>query len=49
MNKREVMNGGKIKGIAVMEDGFYITDKDGNMDKIGTRYAFLTREDAEKS
>ncbi len=46
--KREVMIGGKIEGITVIKDGFYITNKDGFMDKIGTRYALLTKEDAEK-
>lgn len=46
--KSEVKICGKIKGIAVMEDGFYIIDEDGDMNKVGSRYALLTREDAEK-
>lgn len=46
--KREVMIGGKIKGITVTEDGFYIANEDGFMDKIGSRYFLLTREDAER-
>lgn len=37
-----------IIGIAIHEDGLYIlTDKDDEYQKVGTRWAFLTREEAE--
>ncbi len=37
-----------IVGIAVQEDGFYILfDGDNEYQKVGERWAFLTREDAE--
>lgn len=39
-----------IKTICCHENGtFSVIDKDGNCDKIGTRYAYLTREEAEKA
>ena len=46
--KSDVKIFGKIKGIAVMEDGLYIIGEDGDMNKVGSRYALLTREDAER-
>lgn len=46
--KSEVKICGKIKGIAVMEDGFYIIGEDGDMNKVGSQYALLTRYDAEQ-
>lgn len=46
--KSEVKICGKIKGVALMEDGIYIIGEDGDMDKVGSRYALLTRDDAER-
>lgn len=46
--KSEVKICGKIKGIAVMEDGLYIIGEDGDMNKVGSQYALLTRDDAER-
>lgn len=37
-----------IVGVALKADGWYIIDDDGNMDKIGTQYACMTREEAER-
>ena len=38
-----------IVGIVVKDSGFEVLDTDGNIDKIGTRYAYLTREEAERA
>lgn len=38
-----------IAGVIVKNDGFEILDIDGLRDKIGTRYCYLTREEAEKA
>ena len=39
-----------IKTICCHENGtFSIIDTDGNEDKIGTRYAYITKEEAEKA
>lgn len=40
---------GDIKGIVVTADGFMIVDTHGELNRIGTRYCYLTREDAEKA
>lgn len=38
-----------IVGIVVKDNGFEVLDTDNNIDKIGTRYAYLTREEAERA
>ena len=38
-----------IIGVVVKNDGFEVLDTDGNRDKLGTRFAYLTREEAEKA
>ena len=38
-----------IVGIVVKDIGLEVLDTDGNIDKIGTRYAYLTREEAERA
>lgn len=38
-----------IVGIVVKDSGFEVLDTDGNIDKIGTRYTYLTREEAERA
>ena len=38
-----------IVGIVVKDNGFEVLDTDGNIDKIGTRYAYFTREEAERA
>ena len=38
-----------IVGIVVKDGCFEALDIDGNIDKIGTRYAYLSREEAEKA
>ena len=40
---------GDIKGIVITKDGIRILDKDGGLEKIGTQYCYLTREDAERA
>lgn len=40
---------GDIKGIVVTADGFMIVDTHGELNRIGTRYCYLTKEDAEKA
>jgi len=37
-----------VKGIQILSDGFYLSDGDC-WDKIGTQFAYLTREEAEKA
>lgn len=38
----------EIKGILIKKDGFYLMDKDGTIEKIGTQYALLTKAEAEQ-
>lgn len=38
-----------IVGIVVKDSGFEVLDTDGNIDKISTRYAFLSHEEAERA
>lgn len=36
-----------VHGVVIKDDGFYLIDSDKSMDKVGTQYAMLTREEAE--
>lgn len=47
-NKVECLKN-EIIGVVVKNDGFEILDTDGNIDKLGTRFTYLTREEAEKA
>ena len=47
-NKVECLKNAII-GVVVKNDGFEVLDTDGNRDKLGTRFAYLTREEAEKA
>lgn len=38
----------KVIGITLREDGFFVVDGDGNIEKIGTQYALLTKAEAEQ-
>lgn len=38
-----------VWGVCLKEDGWYLLDSDGNADKIGTDYAYLTRAEAEEA
>ena len=40
---------GDVRGILVTSDGFMIIDSDGDLLRIGTRFCYLTKEDAEKA
>lgn len=45
----EIRKGSPINAIAISEYGFYIsTEKSNDFDKIGSQWALLTREDAER-
>lgn len=36
-----------VMGVCLKEDGWYLLDRDGNLDRVGTTYALLTRAEAE--
>ena len=39
-----------VKGMMYKYDGkWYVIDRDGNLDEVGTRFAYATREDAEEA
>lgn len=40
---------GGVKGIAILPKGIRIITEQGDLEEIGTRYCYLTREDAEKA
>lgn len=45
----EIRKGNLIDAIAIAEDGFYIlTEGSSDFDKIGSQYALLNRDDAER-
>lgn len=40
---------GGVKGILITADGFMVMDSAGDFERIGTRYCYLTRKDAERA
>lgn len=47
--KEKVISPWIVTGIALKKDGWYAMDDDGNCDKIGGEYCYLTREEAEQT
>ena len=38
-----------VKGIVITEDGFMILDSHNDLNRIGTQFCYLTKEDAERA
>lgn len=40
---------GGVRGIAILPEGVRVITYSGDLEEIGTRYCYLTREDAERA